>query len=64
MRLCRDLGVQTTAEMIDNNSALQFVRECGVDFAQGFLFGKPNTNIAKFSEMRYVEMIADRKYRR
>ena len=64
VRLCRDLGVQTIAEMVDNNSALQFVRECGVDFAQGYLFGRPNTNIAKFSEMRFVEMIADRKFGR
>jgi len=27
------------------------VRDCGVEFVQGFLFGKPNTNILSFGRM-------------
>ena len=45
-RLCKDLDVKTVAEMVDDEKGLTFVRDCGVDYVQGFLFGKPNIDIA------------------
>ncbi len=50
-RFCSELEVHTIAEMVDSPQGLEFVRECGVEFVQGFLFGKPNTNILSFGRM-------------
>lgn len=41
---CRALGVQTIGEMIDTPEKVAFLRECDIDFAQGFLFGKGETD--------------------
>jgi len=49
--LCRELGVGTIAEMIDEERGLVFVRECGVQYVQGYLFGKPNTDTSKFKTL-------------
>ncbi len=46
--LCRDLGIATVAEMIDDEAGLRFVRSCGVQYVQGYLFGKPATDIRVF----------------
>ena len=46
--LCRDLGIATVAEMIDDESGLEFIRECGVQYVQGYLFGRPSTDIHAF----------------
>ncbi|NQU62293.1 MAG: EAL domain-containing protein [Rhodospirillales bacterium] len=50
-RFCRELGVDTIGEMVDSPDGLLFVRECGVQYVQGFLFGEPNANIMSFSKM-------------
>jgi EAL domain-containing protein (putative c-di-GMP-specific phosphodiesterase class I) len=49
-RLCRDIDVETIAEFIDDENTLNFVRECGVDYVQGFMFGEPSTEIEVFEE--------------
>lgn len=49
-KLCRDIGVETVAEMIDDTETLNFVRDCGVDYAQGYLFGKPSIDIKDFAK--------------
>ena len=49
-KLCRDIGVETVAEMVDDQETLNFVRDCGVDFAQGYLFGKPSIDIETFAK--------------
>lgn len=49
-RLCRDIDVETIAEFIDDENTLNFVRECGVDYVQGFMFGEPSTEIEVFQE--------------
>lgn len=49
--LCRKLKVQTVAEMVDSPKALAFVRECGCDYVQGYLFGKPSVNVADFTPL-------------
>lgn len=39
--LCADLGVDVVAEMIEDRETVDFLRSCGVQFGQGYLFGKP-----------------------
>lgn len=51
-RLCQDIDVQTIAEYIDDVDTLNFVRECGVDYAQGFMFGEPSIDIEVFDNSR------------
>ncbi|MBC8339125.1 MAG: EAL domain-containing protein [Rhodospirillales bacterium] len=61
-RFCRELGVETIGEMVDSPEGLEFVRECGVQYVQGFLFGEPNTDILSFSKMdRKVEKLFNKK---
>ncbi len=43
VRMAGDLGVQTVAESVELDAELQAVRSLGVDFAQGFLLGKPRS---------------------
>jgi EAL domain-containing protein (putative c-di-GMP-specific phosphodiesterase class I) len=42
--LCKTMDVETIAEMVDSREGLQFVRDCGVEYVQGFLFGKPDAD--------------------
>jgi EAL domain-containing protein (putative c-di-GMP-specific phosphodiesterase class I) len=39
--LCRELGIATVAEMVEKEEEVGFLLECGIDFGQGFLFGRP-----------------------
>jgi len=39
--LCRDLGMHTTAEMVETRPQAEAVRALGVEFGQGYLFGRP-----------------------
>ncbi|MBO9707640.1 MAG: EAL domain-containing protein [Caulobacter sp.] len=41
VELCRDLKIRTVAEMVETPEVEDVVRKAGVDFAQGWLFGKP-----------------------
>lgn len=50
--LCRRLGVKTIAEMIDEPDALDFVRDCGCDYVQGYLFGKPSQRLGDFAKIQ------------
>lgn len=40
--LCRDLGIATIAEFIETEDTLEFLKECGVAYGQGYLFHKPD----------------------
>lgn len=42
---CRELGVATVAEMIETEHMLDFARSCGVQFVQGFYFGRPRPDV-------------------
>lgn len=55
--LCRRLSIETVAEMVDTPEALQFVRDCGCDFVQGWLFGKPSTNVGDFNPYPNRELL-------
>lgn len=39
--LCRSLGIDVVAEMVEDWETVKFLRECGVRYGQGYLFGKP-----------------------
>jgi EAL domain-containing protein (putative c-di-GMP-specific phosphodiesterase class I) len=46
--VCRELGIRTVFEMIDDEEGLNFARGCGADYVQGYLFGEPSANIEVF----------------
>ncbi|WP_417844788.1 EAL domain-containing protein [Thalassospira sp.] len=41
--LCRDLKINTIAEMIHNVATFEMLRDLGIDFGQGYHFGHPET---------------------
>jgi EAL domain-containing protein (putative c-di-GMP-specific phosphodiesterase class I) len=41
VELCQDLNIRTVAEMVETVEVAEIVRQAGVDFAQGWLYGKP-----------------------
>lgn len=55
--LAREIGIPTTAEGIETQEQLDFVRECGCTHAQGFLLGRPaqGHEIARVEEMATVQ---------
>lgn len=59
--LCQSLTVQTIAEMIDKEEGLFFVRDCGVNYVQGFLFGRPSQNIKDFDPLPMGEVFRRRR---
>jgi EAL domain-containing protein (putative c-di-GMP-specific phosphodiesterase class I) len=42
VRMAEDLGVQTVAESVELDVQLEAMRSLGVDYAQGYLLGRPN----------------------
>jgi EAL domain-containing protein (putative c-di-GMP-specific phosphodiesterase class I) len=54
--LCKNLGIETIAEMVDNKEGLDFVRKCGITYAQGYLFGKPNADIKAFNMAQHIHL--------
>ncbi len=45
---CRKTGVRTVASAVETADCLTALRACGVDYVQGFLFGKPSPDIGSF----------------
>lgn len=43
VRMAGDLGVQTVAEWVESDQELEAVRSLGVDYAQGYLIGRPQS---------------------
>ncbi|MBT6119616.1 MAG: EAL domain-containing protein, partial [Rhodospirillaceae bacterium] len=53
----QELGIATIAEMVEDQEHLAVVRDCGIGFAQGYVFGRPSTDIGAFmppSEETYL----------
>ncbi|SDE24776.1 EAL domain-containing protein [Kordiimonas lacus] len=42
--LCRDLGIVTVGEWVETEEHAKLLREMGVDYGQGYFFGKPSPN--------------------
>jgi EAL domain-containing protein (putative c-di-GMP-specific phosphodiesterase class I) len=49
--LCRRMTVETIAEMVDTIEALDFCRDCGCNYVQGYLFGKPSKEVKDFTPL-------------
>ena len=45
---CRKTGVRTVATAVETADFLAALRGCGVDYVQGFLFGRPSPDIGSF----------------
>ena len=43
--LCREIGIQTVAEMVETEDEAQFLFEAKVQYGQGYLFGRPAQGI-------------------
>ena len=41
VNLSKTLGIQTVAEYVEDEDIYNIVKECGIDFAQGYYVGKP-----------------------
>jgi len=54
--LCRRMKVETIAEMVDSKEALDFCRDCGCDYVQGFLFGKPSPEVRDFNPLPQADL--------
>jgi EAL domain-containing protein (putative c-di-GMP-specific phosphodiesterase class I) len=46
--LCKQTGIETIAEMVEDEPLAKFLSECGVDLGQGWYFGKPDGDIHSF----------------
>lgn len=42
---CRMLDIRTVATAVETRETLAFLGGCGIDYAQGYLFGKPSADI-------------------
>jgi EAL domain-containing protein (putative c-di-GMP-specific phosphodiesterase class I)/GGDEF domain-containing protein len=46
--LCLELGISTVAEMVEDEATVDLIKQCRIEFGQGYLFGKPSTDIGVF----------------
>jgi EAL domain-containing protein (putative c-di-GMP-specific phosphodiesterase class I) len=49
--LCKETGIETIAEMVEDQELADFLDECGVMYGQGWHFGKPAADIGTFRHM-------------
>lgn len=47
--LCQDLGIQTIGEMVEDARTMWLLRDVGVQFGQGYFFGRPQPDVSDFS---------------
>lgn len=50
--LCRQLGIKTIAEMVEDEDMKNFLEECGIDYGQGWHFGKPAPDMPKLYQRK------------
>lgn len=43
--MAKSLGIETIAEFVDSQQTLRILQDLGVDYAQGYLIGKPSPNL-------------------
>jgi len=49
-KMCASSGVETVAEMVEDKNIANQVFYCGIDFGQGWYFGKPNPDPFAFAD--------------
>lgn len=50
-QLANDLGMKAIAEMVEDQSVVDVLREIGVTYGQGYLFGKPSPDLKSFANL-------------
>jgi EAL domain-containing protein (putative c-di-GMP-specific phosphodiesterase class I) len=58
--LCRELKVSTVAEMVETEQTADILRKLGVEFGQGFLYGRPSPE-PRAAAVRRVPAVAARR---
>jgi len=48
--LCKETGIETIAEMVEDGELAKFLQECGIDNGQGYFFGKPGPDPKAFAK--------------
>ncbi|MEQ8284553.1 EAL domain-containing protein [Thalassospira sp.] len=46
--LCHEIGVEVVGEMVENDAMRDLITKAGFDYAQGYLFGKPEADITLY----------------
>ncbi len=49
-RLCQDLDIATIGECVETNGQAELLKDIGVQYAQGFLFGRPELRVSGVCE--------------
>ncbi len=57
-KVCTDFKIKTVAEMVENTAMANHVYYCGLDFGQGWYFGKPTPDPLEFID-RFAEDYRD-----
>ena len=47
--LCKELGIDTIAEMVEEQQTVALLTECRIPYAQGYLYGRPSPDIFSFA---------------
>lgn len=47
-QLCQDMGIQTIGEMVEDAKTMRLLRDLGVDYGQGYFFGRPIPDVSTF----------------
>jgi EAL domain-containing protein (putative c-di-GMP-specific phosphodiesterase class I)/GGDEF domain-containing protein len=50
--LCRELGVETVGEMVETEQEAELLKDVGVTYGQGYLFGKPSMGLLSVNNNR------------
>lgn len=48
-QLAADLGIQSIGEMVEDSRTMWLLRDVGVDYGQGYFFGKPMPDVSQFT---------------
>lgn len=48
-QLCQDMGIQTIGEMVEDAKTMWLLRDLGVDYGQGYFFGRPIPDVSTFT---------------
>jgi len=49
--LCNNTGVETIAEMVEDEPLAEFLTECGIHLGQGYYFGRPEPDPLVFNDL-------------
>ncbi len=47
--MCHDLNIHTVAEMVEDEAMAAHMKKCGIDFGQGWFFGKPDPDPLQYA---------------